>query len=108
MVAIILLVIFFAGENTEQEVQVNFWGWQSPPLLLWQVMFISFACGMIVWLAVSIMKIMQLRNEIRKMRKNNMKLQEELDHLRSVSIEENVDIELGPSTEKNDDLLLTS
>ncbi|MBN1349405.1 LapA family protein [candidate division KSB1 bacterium] len=107
LVAVILLVIFFAGENTEQEVVVKFWGWQSPPLLLWQVMFISFACGMIVSLGLSIVKIFQLKNEIRKSRKSKEKLAGELDHLRSVSIQDDVDIDLSSSAGAKEDPLIT-
>lgn len=107
LLAVILLVIFFAGENAEQEVQINFWGWQSAPLLVWQVMFISFACGMIVWLGVSIIRIIQLKNEIRGLKKENTKLRDELDHLRNVTIEEDVDIDMNPPLDKNEDSLLS-
>ena len=107
LVALILVVIFFAGENADQEVQVRFWNWESSPLLLWQVMFISFACGMIVSLGLSIVKIFQLKGEIRRTRKGSEKLREELNHLRNVTIQDDdVDLDLGSSKSDSTDPLL--
>jgi len=71
---------------------------------LWQVMFISFACGMIVSLGLSIVKILQLKNQIWKSRKSSVRLQEELNQMRSASLQDDVDIDLGGLSEKTEDL----
>jgi len=85
---IMLILVFFASENSQQEVQIQFWKWESNPLPLWLVMFFSFAAGVLVWVIGSIYKILQMKNELRKLRKENQKVMNELEQLRSVSIEE--------------------
>lgn len=87
-VLLMLFLVFFASENAQQEVQIQFWKWESDLLPLWLVMFFAFAAGVIVWLAVTIFKIIQMNSEIRRLKKENKKISGELDHLRSVSIEE--------------------
>lgn len=90
---IMLILVFFASENSQQEVQVLFWKWESQPVPLWLVMFLSFAVGVLVWIFGSIFKIIQMKNEVRRLRKKNQKLTAELEHLRSVSIEEETKLE---------------
>jgi uncharacterized integral membrane protein len=87
-VVLMLFLVFFASENAQQEVQIQFWKWESDLLPLWLVMFFSFAAGVLMWLVISIFKIIQLNSEVRKLKKENKKISGELDNLRSVSIEE--------------------
>lgn len=105
-VLLTLFLIFFASENAHQEVQVQFWKWESQPLALWLVMFFSFAAGVVVWLIGSIFKILQLKNEIRKMRKENKSIASELDRLRNVTIDDTPDLNANKSTGTNDQTLL--
>lgn len=88
MVVVLLLLIYFGAENSTQTVYVKFVKWQSPELQLWMVMYLSFAAGMLVWLFGSIFKILQLKNDIRKLNKESGTLRKELDNLRNISIEE--------------------
>lgn len=90
MLLLMLLVIGFAMLNTEQKVSVSFHWWETVPLPLWVVMYVAFAVGMIVWLFVSIFQVLGLKNGIRKLRKENRQLKEELDRMRNVTIEEAV------------------
>lgn len=85
---LVLLIIGFAIQNTDVDVVVKFYKWQSLPLPLWVVMYLSFAGGVLTWLVVSIIRIMLLKGETRKVKKENKRLREELNRLRNVSIEE--------------------
>lgn len=81
-VILMLVIIYFAGENTEQEVQIKFWKWQSMPIKLWLVMFISFAIGVLFWMIFSIFKILQYKNFIRKLKKEIKKYEAEVEQLK--------------------------
>jgi len=87
-VLLLLFVIYFGAENSSQTVRINFIKWQSKELQLWIVMYLSFGAGMLVWLFASIYKVLQSKNEIRKLNKENLTLKKELDNLRNISIEE--------------------
>ncbi|NOY59417.1 MAG: LapA family protein [Calditrichaeota bacterium] len=93
---LIILIIGFALQNTDQQVTVTFIQWQSVNLPLWVVMYVSFAVGILFWLVVSILQILGLKNTNRKSQKEIKKLRQELDRLRNVSVEEAV----SPSPEE--------
>ncbi len=105
-VLLTLFLIYFASENANQEVQVQFWQWESQPLALWLVMFFSFAAGVVVWLIGSIFKIIQLKNDIRKLRKENKSISGELDRLRSITIEETPNLNSDQTSGTGDQTLL--
>lgn len=75
---LMLLLIFFASSNTQTEVQIRFWKWQSAPLQLWLVMFIAFATGILSGVFTIILKFLQSKSEIRRLRKENEKLKTDL------------------------------
>ena len=87
-VLILLFIIYFGAENSTQTVYVKFVKWRSPELQLWVVMYLSFGAGMLVWLFGSIVKVLQLKTEMRKINRENYTLKKELDGLRNISIEE--------------------
>ncbi len=87
-VFMLLFIIYFGSENSTQAVYVKFIKWRSPELQLWVVMYLSFGAGMLVWLFGSIFKVLQLKNEMRKLNKDNAVLKKELDSLRNISIED--------------------
>ena len=91
-VILLLFIIYFGAENSTQTVYVKFIKWRSPELQLWVVMYLSFAVGMLVWLCGSIIKIVQLKTEVRNANKENSTLRKELDNLRNISIEEEPEI----------------
>lgn len=86
----IILIIGFAMQNTHQQVVVQFVNYETIPLPLWIVMYLSFAVGLLLWLLVSIMQILGYKNQLRKQKKENKSLKLELDRLRNVSIEDSV------------------
>jgi uncharacterized integral membrane protein len=87
-VLLTLILIFFASENATQEVQVQFWKWESQPLALWLVLFFAFAAGALITLLASIYKIFQIKNETRKLRKENKSIAAEVEKLRNFAREE--------------------
>jgi uncharacterized integral membrane protein len=95
---VILAVLGFALQNTTQTVTVVFLQgmWQSPPLPLWVVIYLSFGAGVLFWLLVSIFQVFQLKGEIRRIRRDNARLKKELDDLRNISIEEEPDLSESP------------
>ena len=90
-VIVLLFIIYFATINATETVNVQFYKWRSNDLPLWVVMYVSFAVGIIVWLMGSIFKVLQLKTEIRKTNKENIVLRKELDELRNIPVEEEVE-----------------
>lgn len=89
-VLIILVILGFALQNQDQKVTVRIVDWVSPEMPLYMLFYIAFGLGMITWLLVSIFKTLRLQTEIRRLKKDNKSLKEELDRLRNISVEEEV------------------
>lgn len=85
---IMILVLAFALQNLEQHTVVSFWNWQSAELPLILFLFEAFVVGLLVWFLVAVFHELQLRSEIRQVRKQNKKLQAELTALRNLPLEE--------------------
>jgi len=85
---LLLCIIAFAIQNTNETATVQFLHWQSTPLPLWVLMFLAFSAGLFVWLAISIFQVLQLKAELRKKSRDNERLQEELNKLRNIAIED--------------------
>ena len=84
----LLFLILFATQNAAQTVQIEFFWWRSIPIPLWVVMYLSFLVGLLVWFIGSIFKVVQLRSEVKKTKKENVLLKRELDELRNIPIDE--------------------
>lgn len=88
-IAVIMIVVLaFALQNLEQRTVVRFWSWESAELPLILFLFEAFVVGLLVWFLVAIFHELQLRAEIRRIRKENKKLQAELTALRNLPLEE--------------------
>ncbi|RMF58737.1 MAG: LapA family protein [Calditrichaeota bacterium] len=87
-VVLILVVLGFALQNSSQEVSVVFVPnvWQYSGVQLWMVIYASFGLGVIFWLIVSVFQVLQLKAEIRRLRRSNEEIQHELDSLRNLPI----------------------
>ena len=89
--AVLLILVFlgFALYN-RQEVSVVFLSnvWQFDNVQLWMVIYAAFGLGVMFWLVVSIFQVVQLKAEIRKLKKANGEMQHELDSLRNLPIGE--------------------
>ncbi|MFQ5771130.1 MAG: lipopolysaccharide assembly LapA domain-containing protein [bacterium] len=86
-VIVILMVLGFALQNSGEQVNVVLFNnvWQGQ---LWMVIYASFGLGVFFWLIVSVFQVMQLKSEIRRMKKITMEMQNELDSLRNLPIGE--------------------
>jgi len=100
---IIILILGFAlqNQNPEQAVSVRIIQWQSPVLPLYFYIYFAFAIGILTWVAVSTFNVLKLKGDIRRVQKENRKIQNELNRLRNVSIEEDVEQE-EPESELDD------
>ncbi len=89
-VIMILVILGFALQNSGTSVNVVFLGdtWQYNGVQLWMVIYASFGLGVLFWLVVSIFQVMELKNQIRRLKKVQVEMQSELDSLRNLSIGE--------------------
>ncbi|MFQ5824604.1 MAG: lipopolysaccharide assembly LapA domain-containing protein [bacterium] len=89
-VIVILVVLGFALQNSGEQVTVVFMTqvWQYENVQLWMVIYASFALGVLFWLIVSVFQVLQLKGEIRRLKKVNFEIQNELDSLRNLPIGE--------------------
>jgi uncharacterized integral membrane protein len=85
---VMIMVLAFALQNLEQRTVVRFYTWESAELPLILFLFEAFVVGLIVWFLVAIFHDLQLRSEIRRIRKENKKLRSELTALRNLPLEE--------------------
>ncbi len=87
---VILVVLGFALQNSAQQVTVVFLSgmWVYQNVQLWIVIYVSFGLGVIFWLIVSVFQVFELKNDIRRLRKTNNEMQNELDNLRNLPISE--------------------
>ena len=89
---IILLVLGFALQNQGHTVSLTFipGRYETEFVPVWLVVYTSFAAGVLFWLIVSIVHVIRLKSENRRIRKENERLRQELDGLRNLSIEEDL------------------
>lgn len=84
---VIILAMWFGFANSDQTVTVNFWRYQIiTPLII--ALFVAFIVGALAWFPVAIIQYVQIKSEVRNLRKEKGKLQAELSDLRNISIED--------------------
>ncbi|MDZ7372524.1 MAG: LapA family protein [candidate division KSB1 bacterium] len=93
---ILLVIVGFALQNTEQQVSIRFLTWETPNLPLWVFLYAAFAFGVLTWLLLSISRFLSLQAEVRRAQREAKRLREELDRLRNLAIEEE-EPEEGPA-----------
>ena len=91
-VVILFVIIIFVTQNVDflkESHKLEFLFWEtSSPLPIWVVLFISFAAGVLIWLAGSIFKVLELKTVVRKVNKENVVLKKELNELRNIPLED--------------------
>ncbi|HDH57539.1 MAG TPA: LapA family protein [Bacteroidetes bacterium] len=87
---LVLALVGFLGLNQDELVDVNFFFWETPPIALAYALFVAFALGMVAQLLISIVSQFQLRAHISRQKRQIGRLQDELEKLRSLSIEEEI------------------
>lgn len=96
-VVMILLILGFALQNSAERVTVVFLSdtWQYQGVQLWLVIYASFGLGVLFWLIVSIFQVLELKGEIRRLKREQVEMQSELDSLRNLSLgDEDADFDL--------------
>ncbi len=90
---IIILVLGFTLQNNTQEVSVIFLKgkYETGPIPVWVIVYLSFTLGVIFWLFFSIFQVLSLKMHIRRLRAENAKIQKELENLRNLSIETEIE-----------------
>jgi uncharacterized integral membrane protein len=87
---IVLAVLGFSLQNTEM-VKISFWTWHSGEVPIYLVMYFAFAAGMLVFLFVALVNHFQHQTQLRRSRREIKRLQEELDRIRTISLEEGLE-----------------
>lgn len=88
---LIIIILGFALQNQDQTVAVKIIKWQSPVLPLYFFLYLSFGAGLITWVIVSALNILKYKGDIMKLQRENRKIREELNRLRNISIEDEVE-----------------
>jgi uncharacterized integral membrane protein len=90
-ILIIIVVFFLVGfltQNSDQNVTVSVFGWDSPSWPLSYVLFLAGLIGYVLSLIVAAINQLRLRGQISGLRRQNKTLQAELDRLRNLALEE--------------------
>ncbi len=87
-IVVVLVLVVLATQNSTLQVVVRFYKWQSVEMPLWVVMYLCYAAGLLTWLAISLIRVIGLRRDLRRLTKENEKLKSELGRLRNISVEE--------------------
>jgi len=95
---IILVILGFALQNTTQQVAITFikGQYETGPLPIWIIVYTSFGLGMFLWLFISVFQVFALKGKIRKMRNENKRIRRELDNLRNLSVDNDLEIKALP------------
>lgn len=88
---LIIIVLGFALQNQEQKVSVSILKWQSDVLPLYFFLYFSYVAGLLTWVLVSTLSILKKKGEILKLQRENRRIREELNRLRNVSIDEDIE-----------------
>lgn len=87
----IIIILGFALQNTENMVSITIWDWRSGEIPVYLVIYVAFAAGMLVFLLATAVYQIQHATELRRCRREIRRLQEELDRMRTISLEEGID-----------------
>jgi uncharacterized integral membrane protein len=88
---LIIVILGFALQNQEQTVYIKIFHWTSPVLPLYFFLYIAFGIGLLFWFLMSSLNMLKMRNQVHRLKKDNLKIKEELNRLRNISIEEEVE-----------------
>ena len=88
---VIIVILGFALQNQQQMASVQFLYWKSKVLPLYLVMYIAFCAGFLLSVLVSAFHMLRQKRDIRRLYKTNKRIKEELDRLRNIHIEEEIE-----------------
>jgi uncharacterized integral membrane protein len=87
-IAVIVLVILGFSLQNAAVVDVHLWTWHWEKVPLFLVAYFAFAAGMVVFLFAAIVKQIQHQTAVFQYRKEIKRLKEELDRIRTISLED--------------------
>lgn len=91
LIATIIIIILGLALQNNELVSVSVFTWQSNQIPIYMVIYFSFAGGMIVFLLLSAYYQVQQSVELRRSKKEVLRLQDELEKLKIRSPDENDD-----------------
>ncbi len=91
LIATIIIVILGLALQNNELVSISIYTWQWNQIPVWMVFFVSFAAGMIVFLLFSVYHQVQLSVELRRSKKEVLRLQDELEKLKTRAPDEDND-----------------
>lgn len=87
---LIIAILGFALQNQEQTVSVRLIKWQSPVMPLYFFLYLAYGAGLLTWVLVSTLNTLKLKGEVYRLQREKRKITEELNRLRNVNIEEEI------------------
>ena len=94
IVVIVLLIMWFLTQNVDQVVEeLEIFQYSFFNVNLVNVLFGTFAFGVIMGFLITVIQYISAKGEVRKLRKEAMKLRSELNDLRNVGIESELEVE---------------
>jgi len=94
IVVIVLLIMWFLTQNVDQVVQeLEIFQYSFLNVSLVNVLFGTFAFGVITGFLIPVIQYISAKGEVRKLRKEAKKLRSELNDLRNVGIESDLEVE---------------
>ncbi len=91
IIVFFFLFLFFGVQNYQQEVSVHFLNYQSPNLSLSFVIYSAFAAGILFMFLLLALYILKMKNQMRRIQKEDKKIKEELNRLRNANIDEELE-----------------
>ena len=83
----IAVVMFFGFLNSNKVVVLDFFWWEIETQLV-LALLVAFLVGIVSWFPVAVVQYFKSQAELKKIRRENSRLQKELAELRNISIEE--------------------
>ncbi len=87
LLAVFAVMLYFAGQNTDI-VQLHFGAYETIPAPMHLVVIISVTVGMLVALIIGFFDRIKLRTQVRSLKKDKKRIEDELNSLRKMPIVE--------------------
>jgi uncharacterized integral membrane protein len=85
-----LVLLWFLVPNMQEQVQLQFWwpvkGEHEMPLGV--ALFLAFFVGLVTFYVISIFRDLKVRTQVHRLRRENRRLQEELERMRRAPLED--------------------
>jgi len=91
IVVFFILFLLLGVQNSQQEVSVRFLNYETGTLSLAFVIVCAFATGILFMFLLLAFTIMKIKNQMRKIQREDKKIREELNRLRNANIEEELE-----------------